>query len=122
MRSDNHTHQWGACRRPVIIAGEKEGNHLPLLFRELHTAGNRGFIRAMQEYGMALYPQRITDVAGGNGGAFTWGILTLYRMKPLSGRPAESRKPWTRFYGITANESALPPLKTGTSTQTPRTA
>ena len=72
MRSDNHTHQWGACRRPVISAREKEGNHLPLLFRELHTAGNRGFIRAMQEYGMALYPQRITDVAGGNGGAFTY--------------------------------------------------
>jgi hypothetical protein len=32
-----------------------EGNHLPLLFRELHTAGNRGFIRALQDYGMALY-------------------------------------------------------------------
>ena len=26
MRSDNHTHQWGACRRPVISAREKEGN------------------------------------------------------------------------------------------------
>ena len=57
-----------------------------------------------------------------NGGIFTWGILTLCHMKPLSGRQTASRKPWTRFYGITANESALPPLKTGTSTQTPRTA
>ncbi len=31
MRSDNHTHQWGACRRPVISAREKEGNHLQSL-------------------------------------------------------------------------------------------
>ena len=93
MRSDNHTHQWGACRRPVIFAGEKEGNHLPLLFRELHTAGNRGFIRAMQKYGMALYTQCLTDVAGGNGGAFAWGILNSFRMKRLSGRPTATRKP-----------------------------
>ena len=41
---------------------------------------------------------------------------------PLSGRQTANRKPWTRFYGITARESALPPLKTDTSTQTPRTA
>ena len=47
LRSDNHTHQRRACCSPVIFAGEKEGNHLPLLFRELHTAGNRGFIRAL---------------------------------------------------------------------------
>ena len=33
-------------------------------------------------------------------------------MKPLSGRPAESRKPLTRFCGITASESGLLPLKT----------
>lgn len=37
----NHTHQWRACCSPVIFAREKEGNHLPLFFRELHTAGNR---------------------------------------------------------------------------------
>ena len=47
LRSDNHTHQWRACCSPVIFAREKEGNHLPLFFRELHTAGNRGFIRAL---------------------------------------------------------------------------
>ena len=47
MRSDSYPHQWGACRRPVISAGEEPGNHVPLLFRELHTAGNRGFIRAL---------------------------------------------------------------------------
>ena len=42
-------------------------------------------------------------------------------MKPLSERPAESRKPLTRFYGITASESELLPLKTDRSTRTPRT-
>ena len=42
-------------------------------------------------------------------------------MKPLSERPAESRKPWTRFYGIMASESGLLPLKTDRSTRTPRT-
>ena len=47
LRSDNHTHQWRACCSSVIFAREKEGNHLPLFFRELHTAGNRGFIRAL---------------------------------------------------------------------------
>ena len=41
-------------------------------------------------------------------------------MKPLSERPAESRKPWTRFYGITAKESGLLLLKTDTSTRIPR--
>ena len=82
----------------VISAGEKEGNHLPLFFRELHTAGNRGFIRTMQEYGVALYPQCLAVVAGGYGGSFTWGILTLCHMKQLSGRPAASRKPWTNAH------------------------
>ena len=91
----------------LSLPKKKEGNHLPLLFRELHTTGNRGFIRALQEYSVALYSQRITDVAERNGGIFTWGILTLCRMKRLSGQPVASRKPWTRFYGITANESAL---------------
>ena len=33
-----------------------------------------------------------------------------------------SRKPWTRFYGITASASESPPLKTGISTEIPRTA
>jgi hypothetical protein len=34
-------------------------------------------------------------------------------MKPLSERPAESRKPWTRFYGITAKESGFVSLENG---------
>ena len=42
-------------------------------------------------------------------------------MKRLSGRPAASRKPLTRFCGITASESGLLPLKTDRSTRTPRT-
>ena len=42
-------------------------------------------------------------------------------MKPLSERPAESRKPLTKFYGITASESELLPLKTDKSTKTQRT-
>lgn len=33
-----------------------------------------------------------------------------------------SRKQWTRFYGITAEESAMPPLKTGISIRTQRMA
>ena len=41
----NNTHQWRACCSPVIFAREKEGNHLPLFFRELHTAGNRDLWR-----------------------------------------------------------------------------
>ena len=45
----------------------------------------------------------------------------MYRMKPLSERPAESRKPLTKFYGITASESELLPLKTDKSTKTQRT-
>ena len=45
----------------------------------------------------------------------------MCHMKPLSERPAESRKPLTRFYGITASESGLLLLKTDTSTRTPRT-
>ena len=45
----------------------------------------------------------------------------MYRMKRLSGQPAESRKPLTRFYGIMAKETDLLPLKTDRSTRTPRT-
>ena len=44
-----------------------------------------------------------------------------YETKLLLNPPAGSRKPWTGFYGITASESGLPPLKTVTSTRTPRT-
>ena len=45
----------------------------------------------------------------------------LVPYEPLSGRPAESRKPLTRFCGITASESGLLPLKTDRSTRTQRT-
>jgi len=37
-------------------------------------------------------------------------------MKRLSGQPAVSQKPWTRFYSITASESESPLLKMGIST------
>lgn len=53
---------------------------------------------------------------------FHMGNPNFCPMKRLSGRPAESRKPWTKFYGITASVSELPPLKTGISTEIPRTA
>ena len=38
----------------------------------------------------------------------------MCHMKPSSERPAESWKPWTRFYSITADKSSLLPLKTVT--------
>ena len=50
MRSDSYPYQWGACRRPVIFAGEKPGNHFPLLFRGLYTTGNRGNVWTLPEY------------------------------------------------------------------------
>ena len=121
MRSDSYPHQWGTCRSPVLSAREKEGNHLPLLFRALHAAGNRGVIWTLPEYGMASHTQCLANVTWRNGGDFPWGILNLCHMKPLSERPAESQKQWTRFYGIMASESGLLPLKTDRSTRTPRT-
>lgn len=99
MRSEGYPHKWKSCRSPVLSAREKEGNHLPLFFRALHTAGNRGTVRTLPEYGVASHTQCLANAAWRNGGAFPWGILNLYRMKPLSGRPAESRKPLTRFCG-----------------------
>ena len=113
MRSDRYPHQWGACRRPVILAGEKPGNHIPLLFRGLYTTGNRENVRTLPEYDQVYNPQDVKTPAKENGGAFAWEIRIFCPMKRLSGRPAESRKPWTRFYGITASESESPPLKTG---------
>ena len=74
MRSDSYPHQWGACRRPVISAGEEPGNHFPLLFRALHTAGNRGNVRTLPEYDRVSNPQDVKTPAKENGGAFTWGI------------------------------------------------
>ena len=93
MRSDSYPHQWGACRRPVISAGEEPGNHFPLLFRTLHTAGNRGNVRTLPKYDRVSNSQDFTAPTQRNGGTFTWGILTLCLMKQLSERPAESRKP-----------------------------
>ena len=63
MRSDSYPHQWGACNRPVIPAGEKPGNHFPLLFRGLHTTGNRGNVRTLPEYDRVSNPQDFTAFA-----------------------------------------------------------
>ena len=49
--------------------------NLPLLFRSLCTAGNRGNVRKMPEYSVASYPQCFTDVAERSGDTFTLGIL-----------------------------------------------
>ena len=113
MRSDRYPHQWGACRRPVFLAGEKPGNHIPLFFRGLYATGNRENVRTLPEYDRVSNPQDVKTPAKENGGAFAWEIRIFCPMKRLSGRPAESRKPWTRFYGITASESESPLLKTG---------
>ena len=48
---------------PVLSAGEKKRNHLPLLFRALHTAGNRGTIRTLPEYGVASHTQCLANAA-----------------------------------------------------------
>ena len=63
MRSDRYPHQWGACRRPVILAGEKPGNHIPLLFRGLYTTGNRENVRTLPEYDRVSNPQDFTAPA-----------------------------------------------------------
>ncbi len=83
----------GELAAALLSLPAKKRDYLPLLFRELYTAGNRGNIRAWQEYGMASHTQCFANVAGRNGGAITWGTLTLCRMKRLSGRPVGSRKP-----------------------------
>ena len=58
-----YPYEWGACRSPVLSAGEKKRNHLPLLFRALHTAGNRGTIRTLPEYGVASHTQCLANAA-----------------------------------------------------------
>ena len=50
---------------------------------------------------VASYPQCFTNVAERSGDTFTLGILNSYWMKQLVRRLAATRKPWTRFYGIT---------------------
>ena len=114
LRSDNHSHQWETCRRPALPAGKEPGNHFPLFFRALQTVGDWGNVRTLPEYNRVSNPKDIEASAGRNGGAFTWGIRTLSLMKRLYGRQRASRKRWTRFYSITAGESAMPPLKTDT--------
>lgn len=121
MRSDNHSHQWETCRRPALSAGTKTGTHLPVLFQALQTVGNRENVRTLPEYSRVSNPQDAEAPAERNGGAFTWGIRILSLMKRLCGRPAESRKRWTKFCSITVREYAVPLLKTDTSTQTQRT-
>lgn len=56
-------HKWKSCRSPVLSAREKEGNHLPLFFRALHTAGNRGTVRTLPEYGVASHTQCLANAA-----------------------------------------------------------
>jgi len=63
MRSEGYLHKRGACRSLVCLAGEKEGNHLSLLFRTLHTAGNRGTIRTLPKYGVASHTQCLANAA-----------------------------------------------------------
>ena len=53
MRSEGYPHKWGACRSPVLSAGEKERNHLHLLFWALYTTGDRGTIRTLPKYGVS---------------------------------------------------------------------
>ena len=93
MRSDNYPHQWEACRRPVMFAGEKPGNHFPLLFRGLHTIGNRGTIRTLPEYDRVSNPQDIKTPVKENGGTFARGIRIFCLTKRLFGQLAASRKP-----------------------------
>ena len=54
MRSEGYPYERGACRNPVLSAGEKEGNHLPLLFRTLHTekatANAKKFMKVVRKY------------------------------------------------------------------------
>ena len=64
-----------------FTAGGGKGNHLPLLFRKLHTAGNGENVQPSAEYHEPPHTQCLADVAGGNGGILTWGILDLYHMK-----------------------------------------
>ena len=63
MRSEGYPHKWKSCRSPVLSAREKEGNHLPLFFRALHTAGNRGTVRTLPEYGVASHTQCLANAA-----------------------------------------------------------
>jgi len=74
MRSEGYPHKWKSCRSPVLSAREKEGNHLPLFFRALHTAGNRGSVRTLPEYDRVSNPQDFAVPAKENGGAFAWRI------------------------------------------------
>ena len=45
------------------LPDKKEGNHLPLFFRALHTAGNRGTVRTLPEYGVASHTQCLANAA-----------------------------------------------------------
>ncbi len=98
MRSDNHTHQWRACRRPVIFAGEKAGNHLPLLFRALYTAGNRGNVRKLPEYSVASYTSP-------RGKTFS-DVTATPKNVTASASTGKSRKPPTR------SENTVTPWRT----------
>ena len=68
--SYNYPYKRKSCCRTVISAREKEGNHLSLLFRALHTAGNWGAIWKLPEYGVASHTQCFTYATEKNGGVF----------------------------------------------------
>ena len=63
MWSEGYPHKRESCSRFVLSAGEKKGNHLSLLFRALHTTGNRGIIRTLPEYSVASYTQCLANAA-----------------------------------------------------------
>jgi len=52
--------------KPVLSVGEKEGNHLPLLFWALHIAGNRRTKRTLPKYGVASHTQCLVNAAKNN--------------------------------------------------------
>ncbi len=112
----------GELAAALLSLPERKREIIFLYFFGDYTTGNRENVWTLPEYDRLSNPQDVKTLAKENGGAFAWGIRIFCPMKRLSGRPAESRKPWTRFYGITASESESPPLKTGISTGIRRTA
>ncbi len=82
----------GSLPPPCYLCRREIRNHFPLLFRTLHTTGNRGNVRTLPECDWASNPQDFTASVQKNGGTFIWGIRTFCPMKRLSGRPMENRQ------------------------------
>lgn len=53
----------GELAEALSALPEKKENHLPLLFRTLHTTGNRGTVRTLPKYGVALHTQCLANAA-----------------------------------------------------------